>query len=74
MEPENAFSCVGYQVLKAVFMNTSAFWDDTVQSVESQPQCRRNMSSPDNLPYTGFSIELYFDLEDGGDMLLRNVA
>jgi hypothetical protein len=45
---------------------------NAVQSVESQPTFRRSTAC--YLLYAGFLLGLFFDLEDGGDMLLRNIG
>jgi hypothetical protein len=52
--------------------------DNAVQSVESQPTFRRNMSPPSSssfcLLHVGFLHGLFFSHEDGSDMFLWNVG
>jgi hypothetical protein len=56
---------------------------NTVWSVESPPAFRRNISPPSSGSnkrrlvtcfHTGILLDLFFDLEDGGNMFLRNVG
>jgi hypothetical protein len=65
--------------IEQVFVKISVFWD-IILLVESQPTFRRNMSAETNMKlaamllHAGFLPCLFFDLEDGDDMFLRNVG
>jgi hypothetical protein len=79
-----------FQVLTAVLMKISIFWDITpCIPLQSQPTFRRNMSllssGPKNKPgkepvelstcfLSAFLLDLFTDPEDGGDIFLRNVG
>jgi hypothetical protein len=52
---------VGFEVLTAVVMKSSIFWDIT--------PCNRATYF-----HAGFLLGLFFDPEHGGDMFLRNVG
>jgi hypothetical protein len=77
---------VGFEVLAAMVMESTIFWDITLSSVESQPTFRKNISPSSsgskNKPskklatcfHAGFLLALFFDPEDGSDMFLRNVG
>jgi hypothetical protein len=65
--------CVGFEVLTAVAVGSSVFWDTTPCSPV------KIMSKPSKKPacclrYAGFLLILVFGPEGGGDMLLRNVC
>jgi hypothetical protein len=66
---------VGSDVHILVTMKSTVFWVVTpCKSVESQP--RRNVSSSGskNKPSKKRLLGVFFDLDDGGDMFLRNVG
>jgi hypothetical protein len=70
--------CVGFEVLAAVVMKSTVFWDITL-SVESQQTFLRNMLPPssesENKPGKKPARRRWqADPEDGGDMFLRNVG
>jgi hypothetical protein len=50
---------VGFEVLTAVVMKSTVFWDSTLLAT-----CY----------HAGFLLGLFFNPEDGGDMVLRNVG
>jgi hypothetical protein len=52
----------GYQILTEVGKKNSILWDITMQSIDGQPAFY--------LLHDGFLLDLFFDPEDGGDMLL----
>jgi hypothetical protein len=61
------FIAIGFQVLTAVVMRGSIFWDITLCSLLKVD--RRVPLASD-----GFLLDLLFNHEDGGDMFLRNVG
>jgi hypothetical protein len=76
---------VGFEVLTAVAMKSSVFWDITLCSPLSQPIIRKNMSPPSSglkskpsfachLLHAGFLLGVFFNPEDGGNMFLSNVG
>jgi hypothetical protein len=60
-QQETTYSGVGFEVLIAVVMRSTVFWD-----------IRRALLA--TCFYAGFLLGLFFDPEDGGDMFLRNVG
>jgi hypothetical protein len=71
-------SCVGFEVLTAVGYNA-------VQSVESQPTVRRNISLPSSGSKNKLTrnqsesrwladLRLFYDLKNGAEMFIRNVC
>jgi hypothetical protein len=80
--------CVGFDVLTAVVMKSSIFWDITPCSslkdnrhfggtyrlhLHGRRKSRASLALLDSYFQAGFLIGLLFDPEDGGDMFLRNV-
>jgi hypothetical protein len=57
---------IGFEVLTDVVMKSSVFWDITLCS-----PCRALLATHF---LAGFLLGSFFDPEDGGDMLLRNVC
>jgi hypothetical protein len=56
---------VGFEVLTAVVMKSTIFWDITLCSpLKVNRRCFHAV----------FLLSLFFDPEDGGDMFLRNVC
>jgi hypothetical protein len=67
----NCQNNAGVEVLTAVVIKGSVFWDITPSSgLKNKP--RKNQAFC--LLYAGFLLGLFFDFEDGGDMFLRNVG
>jgi hypothetical protein len=63
---------VGFEVLRAVVMKISIFWDITPSSLLKVSRC---FGGTCHLHLQDRRIsQLFFDAEDGGDMLLRNVV
>jgi hypothetical protein len=70
---------VGSEILTAVVMKNSIFWDITPRSLlkstdVSEEHVASILSSACYLLRAGFLRGLFFDPEDGGDMFLRNVG
>jgi hypothetical protein len=66
---------VGFEVLSAVVMKSITFWDITLCSpFSANRRFGGTYRSACNLFSRWFLARLIFDLEDGGDMLLRNVG
>jgi hypothetical protein len=81
---------VGFEVLTAVVIKASIFWDIKPSSpLKDNRQFRRNISPPpsesknkpskkptllDTCFNVGFLLGFFFDCEGGGDMFLRNVG
>jgi hypothetical protein len=68
-------NCVGLDVLTAVPMKNSAFWDITLCSLLKINRRYGGMCHFGCcLLHAGFLVGLIFDPEDGGDIFLRNVC
>jgi hypothetical protein len=67
---------VGFEVLTAVIMKSTIFWDITPCRPLSQPTFRRKISIAliASCFHADFFLDLFFYPEDGGDMFLRNVG
>jgi hypothetical protein len=64
---------VGFEVLTAVVIKSSIFWDIKPYSPLIAEQVT-NRSSTFYLLHAGFSLGLFFDPEESSDTFLRNVG
>jgi hypothetical protein len=69
---------LGFEVLIAVVLKSSLFWDIMPQNLESQlafegTNCLQ-VGSACYLLHAGFLLGLFFDTEDGGNMFLQNLS
>jgi hypothetical protein len=77
---ERSQTNAGLQILIAVIVKNSIFWDITPCGLlEVKNQCSGTKSKPIKKPgfcllYPGYLFGLLFDAEDGGDMFLRNIG
>jgi hypothetical protein len=78
-----AIAHVRFEILTAVVMKSTIFWNITPCSpLKVKPTFRSNISSTSSVVgraqlstfHAGFLISLFFDPEDGSDMFLRNVS
>jgi hypothetical protein len=65
---------VGFEILTAVVMKSSVFWDMTPCSPLKVKQNSRIRWQAATCFHAGFFVGLFFDLEDGGDMFFRTVV
>jgi hypothetical protein len=63
---------IGFEVLTAVVMKSTIFWDITPCSPLSVNQSESGWQA--ELFHAGFLLGLFFGPEDGGDMFLRNIG
>jgi hypothetical protein len=61
---------VGFQVLRVVVMKSSTFWDITLCSPSRVNHCLRRTC----YLHAGCLLGLFFDPEDGADMILKNIS
>jgi hypothetical protein len=77
--PLTSFCYVGFEVLTAVVMKSSVFWDITPCNPLKINRhfggtFRLHVGSACYPLHAGFLLGIFFDPEDGGDMFLRNVG